>query len=417
MRTPSLDISKTPFEMVITVGTRYGMYVVIIYFFRAKSKVTTDADDFFSINIKTRPLLSGRRQWPRCFSLNGINFTKSFLKHTIYRPDTMTTGEQDGDKKAAKEALHDGSLAGTGSSLKEAFYGLAGGVLFGMVSPIVGHPLDTCKTRMQVEHAYRNSGFLETVRRVHKTEGIRGFYRGFIPPLFGSMAYRGVLFSAYSGTYSMCEGVPILHEPIPFTGGLRPSVLLGALAAAVARASIESPLDFIKVRYMIGKNIEDSSSTKGASSSVMSSARSFAASPVQSIAHLYHGFVPTLLRTIGLLGSFFVMVDYSVRYIPEVVNAPTIGPFFKGGVCATAAWTIAFPFESVKSRIQADTTGKYKQLRGATWKVMLELYRERGIVKGLYRGFGPGAGRSFLANGVSMTVYSWFQGFMRKERL
>jgi hypothetical protein len=53
MRTPSLDISKTPFEMVITVGTRYGMYVVIIYFFRAKSKVTTDADDFFSINIKT----------------------------------------------------------------------------------------------------------------------------------------------------------------------------------------------------------------------------------------------------------------------------------------------------------------------------------------------------------------------------
>jgi solute carrier family 25 carnitine/acylcarnitine transporter 20/29 len=330
----------------------------------------------------------------------------------------MTTGEHaDGDKITVKEALHDGSLAGTGSSLKEAFYGLAGGIVFGMVSPIVGHPLDTCKTRMQVEHAYRNSGFLETVRRVHQTEGFRGFYRGFIPPLFGSMAYRGVLFSAYSGTYSMCESVPILHEPIPGTGGLRPSVLLGALAAAVARASIESPLDFIKVRYMIGKNVQDTTSaTKGAPSSVMSSARSFAASPVQSIGHLYHGFVPTLWRTIGLLGSFFVMVDYSVRYIPEVVNAPMFGPFFKGGICATAAWAIAFPFESVKSRIQADTTGKYKQLRGATWKVMLELYRERGMVKGLYRGFGPGAGRSFLANGVSMTVYSWFQGIMRKER-
>jgi solute carrier family 25 carnitine/acylcarnitine transporter 20/29 len=322
----------------------------------------------------------------------------------------------DGDQKVAEEALHDGSLAGSsGSSLKEAFYGLAGGVVFGMVSPIVGHPLDTIKTRMQAEHAYRNSGFLETVRRVHHTEGIRGFYRGFLPPLFGSMMFRGVLFSAYSGTYSMCESVPILHEPIPFTGGLRPSVLLGALAAAVARASIESPLDFIKVRYMIGKNVEDTSATKGASSSFMSSARTFAASPVQSIGHLYLGFVPTLLRTIGLLGSFFVMVDYSVRYIPEVVNSP-MGPFFKGGVCATAAWSIAFPFESVKSVIQADTTGKYKQMRGATWKVMLELYRERGIVKGLYRGFGPGAGRSFLANGVSMTVYSWFQGIMRKER-
>jgi solute carrier family 25 carnitine/acylcarnitine transporter 20/29 len=329
----------------------------------------------------------------------------------------MTTSEQvDGVKKSAKEALHDGSLAGTGSSLKEAFYGLAGGLVFGLVSPIVGHPLDTCKTLMQADPAYRNSGFLETVRRVHQTEGIRGFYRGFIPPLFGSMLYRGVLFSAYSGTYSMCEGVPILHEPIPHTGGLRPSVLIGALTAAVARASIESPLDFIKVRYMIGKNVADTIATKGTSSSAMSSARSFAASPHKSIGHLYHGFVPTLWRTIGLLGSFFVMVDYSVRYIPEVVNAPMIGPFFKGGVCATAAWVVAFPFESVKSVIQADTTGKYKHMRGATWKVMLELYRERGIVKGLYRGFGPGAGRSFLANGVSMTVYSWFQGFMRKER-
>jgi solute carrier family 25 carnitine/acylcarnitine transporter 20/29 len=325
------------------------------------------------------------------------------------------------DEQVVKEPLQlQGALAGSGSSGREAFYGLAGGLLFGLVSPIVGHPLDTCKTRMQADPAFTNSGFLETVRRVQAVEGIRGFYRGFLPPLIGSMAFRGVLFSAYSGTYSMCEGVPILHEPIPFTGGLRPSVLLGALAAAVARASIESPLDFIKVRYMIGKNVQDTSAVnlKGASasSSAMSTARSFAASPVKSISHLYHGFVPTLLRTIGLLGSFFVLVDYSTRYLPDIVNAPMIGPFFKGGVCATAAWVVAFPFESVKSVIQADTTGKYKQLSGATWKVMLQLYRERGIVKGLYRGFGPGAGRSFFANGASMMVYSWFQGFMRKER-
>lgn len=56
-------------------------------------------------------------------------------------------------------------------------------------------------------------------------------------------------------------------------------------------------------------------------------------------------FIPTLLRTVGLLGSFFVMVDYSVRLIPGVINAPVTGPFFKGGVCATMAWVFAFPFE------------------------------------------------------------------------
>lgn len=327
----------------------------------------------------------------------------------------MPTANEDNIKAPVTRAPLQGSLAGSGSSLKEAMFGLASGVVFGMVSPMVGHPFDTVKTRMQAEHAYRHTNFRETVRHMYKAEGVRGFYRGFIPPLLGSMAFRGVLFSAYSGTYSMCEHVPILHEPIPWTGGLRPSVLLGALAAAMARASIESPLDFIKLRIMVGKNVQDAGATKAISSSVTASVRDFARSPVNNIAHLYHGFAATLYRTIGLLGSFFVMVDYSVRYIPEVVNAPMIGPFFKGGVCATAAWVVAFPFESAKSVIQADTTGKYKQLQGATWKVIRELYRERGVVKGLYRGFGPGAGRSFIANGTSMMVYARFQEFLRSK--
>jgi solute carrier family 25 carnitine/acylcarnitine transporter 20/29 len=327
----------------------------------------------------------------------------------------MSNDEQQIERPVVRETLK-GSLAGTGSSWQEAMFGLASGVVFGLVSPIVGHPFDTVKTRMQAEQAYQHTGIRETVRHIYQVEGVQGFYRGFIPPVIGSMAFRGVLFSAYSGTYSMCENVPILHEPIPFTGGLRTSVLLGALAASVSRALIESPLDFVKVRYMLGKNVQDANAVKAASSGIMTSVRSFAASPINNIGHMYHGFVPTLLRTMGLLGSFFVMVDYSVRYIPDVVNAPMVGPFFKGGICATAAWVVAFPFESAKSVIQADTTGKYKRLSGATWKVMRELYRERGIVKGLYRGFGPGASRSFFANGISMTVYARFQEILRKER-
>jgi solute carrier family 25 carnitine/acylcarnitine transporter 20/29 len=115
-----------------------------------------------------------------------------------------------------------------------------------------------------------------------------------------------------------------------------------------------------------------------------------------------------------LLGSFFVLVDYSVRYIPEVVNAPLIGPFFKGGICATAAWIVAFPLETAKSVIQADHTGQYKKVRHATWKAMRDIVAQKGV-KGLYRGFGPGASRSFVANGTSMIVYSWFQDAFRKH--
>ena len=148
-----------------------------------------------------------------------------------------------------------GALSGSGSTLQEALLGLASGVVFGAVSPVVGHPFDTIKTRMQAELQYHNVGTFDVVRSVYQKEGLLGFYRGFIPPLMGSMAFRGILFSAYSGTYAACEHVPILHEEIPFTAGLRPSVLLGALAASISRAVIESPFEFVKVRYMVGKKV------------------------------------------------------------------------------------------------------------------------------------------------------------------
>lgn len=308
-----------------------------------------------------------------------------------------------------------GAVAGTGSSSEEALFALISGALFGMVSPVVGHPFDLIKTKMQTMPAYSNTGFFQTARMVYGTEGIRGFYRGFIPPLVSSIAFRSLQFSAYAGTYAACSHYEPLDTPIPYTGGLKPSVFLGSFAAAVSRAVIETPMEFVKVRKMVGKSIMQDAHGVNSSMDMLTSARAFAGSPVQNVMHMYHGFTPTLFRTMGLLGSFFIMADYSARYIPEVVSAPLIGPFFKGGICATAAWTLAFPFESAKSVIQADATGKYKNMPNATFHVLKQLYNERGIIGGWYRGFGPGAGRSFVANGTSMIVYALAQDFLRSD--
>jgi hypothetical protein len=48
-----------------------------------------------------------------------------------------------------------------------------------------------------------------------------------------------------------------------------------------------------------------------------------------------------------MLVTFFTLVDYSARYFPEAVNTPFIGPFFKGGICTTVGWAVAWPFETV----------------------------------------------------------------------
>ncbi|KAL7566391.1 hypothetical protein ACA910_011130 [Epithemia clementina (nom. ined.)] len=331
-----------------------------------------------------------------------------------------------------------GAMAGAGSSTYEAFLGLVCGAVFGAVSPLVGHPLDSIKTRMQAEPAFRGTTVGQTVQLIYQREGLRGFYRGFVPPLVGSMAFRAVLFSTYSGTYAACAQIPILEQPLPCTGGLRPSVVLGAMAAAVARASVESPFDYIKVRSMLGQSIilTDTAATTTAttsttvpvktwkvppSSAVLLFYQSMTTAPVATIGQLYRGFGATLWRTMGLLGSFFILVDYSVRYIPEVVTTPVVGPFFKGGICATLGWAVAFPFETAKSVIQSDSHSiihgnsnkPQQQPQQDTFRVLYRLYKERGIVRGWYRGFGPGASRSFVANGASMIVYSWLQDYIR----
>lgn len=299
-----------------------------------------------------------------------------------------------------------GAMAGQGSSFEEAALGLISGAVFGMISPVIGHPFDRVKTTMQTSAAHHN--LVGTISQIYRGEGVRGFYKGFVPPLAASVVFRSLQFSTYSGTYAACSHYRLLNDPIPFTGGLRPSVLLGGLAAACTRAVIETPLEYVKVRLMTGQ-------TATVGGGLVPTLKALAKSPVSTIGQMYQGFTPTLLRTIGLLGSFFVMTDYAVRYIPDVVNTPLLGPFFNGGICATAAWTLAFPFESAKSIIQADTTGKYNKMRSATFVVIRQLYHERGLVKGLYRGFAPGAGRSFVANGISMIVYAGFQDYLRAD--
>ena len=291
-------------------------------------------------------------------------------------------------------------MAGSsGGTLMEAAIGMASGMAFGLVTPIVGHPFDTVKTKMQGEARHRTRPVFAVVRHTWRAEGVRGFYRGLIPPLIGSTFYRGISFSAYSGAYAACDG-SVLAEAIPGSGGLRGSVLVGGFCSAAARSVIETPLELIKVRRQTGQGWR-----VGAAARDLVSTR--------QLHELYKGSGPTFFRTWVMVSSFFVFVDYSVRLIPDVVNTPLVGPFFKGGVCATAAWALAWPFETAKSLAQADVAGGAYTGK-STWAILRRIVAENGI-PGLYRGFAPGAARSFAANGASMIVYELFQKSQDEE--
>lgn len=286
-------------------------------------------------------------------------------------------------------------------------------------------------------------------------------YRGLLPPLVGSMIFRSVQFTSYAAMYGATQDSRVLTTDIPFTGGLQPRVLLSALFSSTCRSLVETPLEFIKVRLQTGQ-------TWMKAPTVAQALRS----PVAEVVNLYNGFGITWMRCVGLMTSFFIMVDYLERMHPEFISIPFIGPFLKGGLCSTLAWVIIWPFENVgtwrihvlsttraggttqcmafhccsyllvascstsslllhthtrararapvayhvfplqlKTQVQANASGVPP---GAGWLQRARfVLQHRGGVRGLYRGMGPGTTRALVANGCSMVAFNYCQECMR----
>ena len=78
-----------------------------------------------------------------------------------------------------------------------------------------------------------------------------GYYRGCVPPLFGSVIYRSVQFSVYEAIYTKSENIPSLRDTLPGMTTER-RVLLGGIIAGTARSLLENPFEYAKVKRQTG---------------------------------------------------------------------------------------------------------------------------------------------------------------------
>ena len=248
------------------------------------------------------------------------------------------------------------------------------GVLYGTTSVAVGHPFDTIKTKMQAQRGFEDRNMWRTFLKTIREQGVKGLYRGCVPPLMGSGVFRSAQFAVFESVYTAMTSSPVARYELPLTGGLQVRVVVGGLTASTVRAIIETPLEYAKVRRQTQQNWR--------------------------LVDLYRGFGVTWGRTVGLMTTYFILVDSMRRHYPEVFASAVLGPFLVSGVAATLAWWVVWPLEYMKSQVQ----GSYGQADMSVWRRMRAVVRQTGGVAGLYRGIIPGTIRSFLANGTSMIV-------------
>ncbi|ORX85442.1 solute carrier family 25, member 20-like protein [Basidiobolus meristosporus CBS 931.73] len=251
--------------------------------------------------------------------------------------------------------------------LVEGWKDFLAGSFGGMAQVLVGHPLDTVKTRLQIEGASsRFKGPLDCLFQTVRHEGFLGLYKGMASPLVGISAVNALLFAAYSRLKLIQVSQP------EQTLTIKQIALAGAGAGAI-NSILASPVELLKIR------LQGQYHGKG------------------DINRAYSGPIDCARKLIregglrnGLFRGFWVTVSKrSKRTLTPAGGNPTELPVWKlmiAGSCGGISyWCASYPLDVIKSKAQNS-----KQPLGKNYVINIgqEIYREGGA-SALFRGFTP----------------------------
>jgi len=105
-----------------------------------------------------------------------------------------------------------------------------------------GHPLDTIKSKLQIQSKYANMSAFRVANLIWSQDGLIGFFRGCVPPLWGSMIYRGIMMSGYEYSFTFIEKnydeSNFMRKELLL--GVRPMVFVSSVFASFSRVILES---------------------------------------------------------------------------------------------------------------------------------------------------------------------------------
>lgn len=210
------------------------------------------------------------------------------------------------------------------------------GSAYGFAAVVLAHPFDTVKTLQQTHGGYRSLQHrpLEAAAAVVRSEGVRGFYRGFLPAVGGSMLFRALPFVAYNATSERLHAMGVLSE--------WPAAVAAVAGASggLLRTAVESPLEVAKVRRQVGRPMRWG-----------------------QLNDLVSGLTITAARNTSVIALFWTLYHVSAETRARIVRvgcgegtavAQGVQAFLGGAGCSTAAWAVVYPLDVVKARCQSD---------------------------------------------------------------
>ncbi|XP_051172941.1 solute carrier family 25 member 45 isoform X1 [Leptopilina boulardi] len=257
----------------------------------------------------------------------------------------------------------------------------------GIFGVIVGHPMDTIKTEQQMS-LYQRLSVKESVKIIVAKNGISGLYKGMYFPLMSS----GILNAVFFGVYAIClnslqnKRGNNSNNILPTNNGYYYDNFLSGSIGGLAQSFISCPSELIKIRIQTGKGknkmkLHENNERKK-SSTYLTSRDVY---QKYGISGFFIGAVPTIWRDI--ISNSIYMVSYQYfRYNlngEENLKPGNLEILVAGGIAGVLSWLPVIPFDTVKSRIQADEfhNRQYKGMIDCCYR----LYKNEGI-HGFFKG-------------------------------
>ncbi|KAG5419218.1 hypothetical protein I9W82_002985 [Candida metapsilosis] len=193
-------------------------------------------------------------------------------------------------------------------------------VTAGMTSSIAVNPIWVVKTRLMIQSNTKKSpndvvyrGTIDAFRTMYQEEGIRVFYSGLVPSLFG-LIHVGIHFPVYEKMKSWlhCSTIDQQNE-VP---GLLWRLVAASSISKMIASTITYPHEILRTRLQMRKNGEK----QGAKVNVKGSL-------LKTISDIYHkeglrgyyaGYVTNLIRTVPASAVTLVSFEYFKTYLLEI---------------------------------------------------------------------------------------------------
>lgn len=260
---------------------------------------------------------------------------------------------------------------------------------------IFRRPLSFLKQRISF-----TSNYTACIVQSYRNGGVRSFYRGASIPLLAQGVENAVIFSVYRGVLDRLESSKRINPVSPWCS---PATLFASACAGAAVSVILTPVEFVKC------NLQVSSTTVKTRRDT--SVRRFIHKTWKKngVSGFFVGHCGTMIRAVPGNVAYFVSYEQMKAWFglstPNCSSKMNTWEYqwksmLAGGISGCSYWTICFPADVVKTRMQVQPT--YAQLNFR--QAFISHYKETGI-SGMYRGWGVTAVRSFITSAIVFSVF------------